>query len=74
MKITYSNGIPTPRFEDIPVGGCFIDDDGEICMKIYTDEGDGAICFGEKRVYPGDAFSRIIKPVEVELIVHAEER
>lgn len=76
MKITYTKPINTIAFNDIPLGGCFIDHDGEICMKIHQNGGDyGAICFADNRVYSGDVFRNVnVRLVEVELIVHAEER
>lgn len=74
MKITYTKPTNTVPFKDIPVGGCFIDHDGEICMKVYMTGQDGAVCFADRRVYPDDVFLRNVQPVEVELIVHAEER
>lgn len=80
MKITYTKLVNTVPFKDIPVGGCFIDHEGEICMKVYGTTNTGfaatgfAVCFADKRVYHGNDFSVNVQPVEVELIVHAEER
>lgn len=75
MKITYTKPINTVHFNDIPVGGCFIDQDGEICMKIYQNNGEyGAVCFADNRVYSSDVFRSVLRLVEVELIVNAEER
>lgn len=74
MKITYTKPVNTVPFKDIPVGGCFIDHDGEICMKIDQNNGEyGTVCFADNTVYSGNIF-RNVQPVEVELIVHAEER
>ena len=74
MKITYTKPINTVPFKDIPVGGCFIDHDGEICMKVLYGSEVYAVCLSDKRVYRGNDFTRNVQPVEVELIVHAEER
>lgn len=74
MKITYTKPTNTVPFKDIPVGGCFIDHDGEICMKVYMTGQDGAVCFADNRVYSGDVFRSFLRLVEVELIVQAEER
>lgn len=42
-------------------------------MKILNSAGEySAVCFTDNRVYSGDVF-RNVQPVEVELIVHAEE-
>lgn len=74
MKITYTKPINTVPFKDIAVGGCFIDHEGEICMKLFKNTCEYvAICFSDGRVYPDDAFLCNVQPVEVELIVHAEE-
>lgn len=74
MKITYTKPSNTVTFKDIAVGECFIDQDGEICMKIYQNNGEyGAVCFADNRVYSGDVFRSFLRLVEVELIVHTEE-
>lgn len=73
MKITYTKPTNTVPFKDIPVGGCFIDHDGEICMKVFNAGEVYAVCFSDERIYRGDTFTRNVQPVEVELIVHAEE-
>lgn len=74
MKITYTKPVNTIHFNDIPVGGCFIDHIGEVCMKVRMIGQNGAVRFADGRVYPDDDFLRNVQPVEVELIVHAEER
>lgn len=74
MKITYTKPtINTVPFSHISTGGCFIDHDGEICMKVLHGSEVYAVCFSDKRVHRGDTFTRNVQPVEVELIVHAEE-
>lgn len=74
VKITYTKPSNTVAFKDIPWGECFINQYGEICMKIYQDGEFGAVCFADNRVYRGDVFRSVLRLVEVELTVHAEER
>ena len=74
MKITYTKLINTVPFENIPRGGCFIDHDGEICMKIFCNGEACAVSFSDHGVYSGSVFNRNVQPVDVELLVHAEER
>lgn len=77
MKITYTKPINTVPFKDIPVGGCFIDPDGNVCVRLsyqYADVYD-MYCFTSNALYCSDDFTILdVRLVEVELTVHAEER
>lgn len=73
MKITYSEKNTTVRFDEIRVGQCFIDTDGDVCLKVSRDFGYNTFSFRDEKLYEFCADNAVI-PVEVELIVHAEER
>lgn len=84
MKITYTKNVPVVTFKDIPVGECFIDTDGEVCMRISQEIicmrispeincRINSFCFSDNKTYEfSDCYP--VCPVEVELVVHAEER
>ena len=73
MKITYTKNVSTVRFDAIKVGHCFIDTDQDICMKVANDYNCcNVFSFTDKRLYEFSDSSEVI-PVEVELLVHAEE-
>jgi hypothetical protein len=72
VKITYTKSIKQVHFDDISCGEWFIDQDDQICMKISHNGVEGAVCFSDKVWYSRGVFN-CIKPVEVELIVYAEE-
>jgi hypothetical protein len=74
MKIIYTNNVPVVTFKDIPVGKCFIDTDGEVCIRI-SQEIDchiNSFCFSDNKTY-GFSDCYPVRPVEVELVVHKEE-
>lgn len=81
MKITYAKPINnTISFHDIPYGTCFIDRDGSVCVKLeyqYEDIYD-IYCFTDNKLYSSGDYTAgailDVRIVEVELIVHAEER
>ena len=73
MKSTYTKTANTVRFDAIKVGNCFIDSDQDVCMKVADDYNCcNVFSFGDKRLYEFFTSSEVF-PVEVELIVHAEE-
>lgn len=77
MKITYTKSVNTVHFNDIPLGGCFIDQDGAVCVKLSRQYGDvyDMYCFTSNELYCSDDFTILdVRLVEVELTVHAEER
>jgi len=73
MKITYTKNVPVVTFKDIPVGGCFIDTDGEVCMRISQDIHSqiNTLCFSDNKTYEFRDCNPV-RPVEVELVVYAE--
>lgn len=74
MKITYAKTVNTVRFDTIKVGQWFIDTDGDVCIKLCRDLNCyNVFSFNDEKVYEFCADNAVI-PVEVELIVHAEER
>lgn len=73
MKITYAKKTATVCFDKIKVGQCFIHD-GFTYLKINCYFGcENAFSFEDNMVCQFFPHSDAI-PVEVELIVHAEER
>lgn len=76
MKITYTKPVNTVPFKDIPVGQCFIDPDGNVCVKLYKYSSlYDVYCFTSNELFCGDNYNVLgVRPVEVELIVHAEGR
>lgn len=72
MKITYAKKTVTVRFDEIKVDQCFIDTDGDVCLKVSRDFGYNVYSFGDKKLYEFYPDCDVV-PVEVELIVHAEE-
>lgn len=70
MKITYKKS--GTRFDSIKVGEYFFAC-GDICMKIADSHQGNVFCIIDKTIYSFRDDS-IVKPVEVELIVHAEGR
>jgi hypothetical protein len=73
MKITYTKNVPVVTFKDIAVGGCFIDPEGCICMRISQDIHSqiNTLCFSDNKTYEFNN-SYPVRPIEVELIVHKE--
>ena len=75
MKITYTKPINTVPFKDILIGRCFIDRDGDICVRTSREESccENVFCFSDNKSYEFCPSYRV-QPVEVELLVHAEEQ
>lgn len=72
MKITYTEKNATVRFDEIKVGQCFIDTDGDVCLKVARDFGYNTFSFRDEKLYEFYPDCDVV-PVEVELIVNAEE-
>lgn len=74
MKITYTKQIVIVSFDEIKVGQCFMDNEGDVCLKVSNDiDCNNVFAFSTERLYEFHASNAVV-PIEAELIVHAEER